>query len=729
MAEVLNSSLEHLHQLTICARFKTLNFQVNPGVSNYQAIIVLGPFWLLGSYTALPCEDRYTGCTDSERNTNPLWRYGMANGYHYSEDSNHFKAWHHQVWNSVCISAEQNNLNITINEEMVFNQTDYKENHRKVNGTNLVLMNDREERPMQGMVTDLHVWKKVLTRTEISDWSSCRSSELGDVVSWNSAELNITDLNSEEMDRATICPTNKSLEETFIAFDMRQTFDETVRFCKDLGGEIAVSVDQETLAIMTEVHNATCSDGQGYFYGGYSDQEEEGHWVSAVTGTAVNWDDWDEKQPTNYTNYDCVEISSGYDKLLAFHCSVPYCPICQVWEMKTFQLRGVCLESQVDKYFLMVNSTYFSGYTRSDLVFSTTSQRWQIILKNNQTLVLAYLKAEDSLFPLGLQPWYFENKSCQDSGEEFRSLNLHLSVDQPGSFCCEDGHCIDAQLVCNNFNDCHDLSDEKNCSLVVIPSTYGKEFPSLQLNEGEKRPLALEAKLTILNIFNIDDVDSTFDLHFLLTVEWFDKDLTYQFLKNSSFENVLSSKYFEQIWKPEIGFDQKVKVINSFENIIFVTKMGEPTLNGEVDVINLRELYKGTENPLTILINKRILFSCSFDNINNYPFGRQSCHWDFFLLGADNKLTKIIPKQLQVSKGRKGSCDVEILQDLGPVSLGQYIVESWDMKETHKQATDLNTINVKMVLKRRFFSIFMVSYLPTVIKIYFNDLFFITLRF
>ena len=241
--------------------------------------------------------------------------------------------------------------------------------------------------------------------------------------------------------------------------------------------------------------------------------------------------------------------------------------------------------------------------------------------------------------------WHFHPASCE---YPVRSLNLHLQVEQPGKFCCDNGTCIDSELVCNNFNDCQDDMDEQHCELVVVPDKYEKDFPSLQLKQGKMHPLTLEANLTILNIFNIDEVVSTFDIQFLLTIQWYDKDLIFQFLKQSTFENVLSEKYFDKIWKPKIDFNYKVKVINSFDNTIFIKRKGQPTFNGEVDEIQLLELYEGTENPLNILINKRILFSCSFDNINNYPFGTQTCYWDFFLLGADNKLTEIVPVELQV---------------------------------------------------------------------------------
>ena len=589
----------------------------------------------------------------------------------------------------MCITASERVLNITVNQELVFTDQDYKENHREVEADNILLMNEFDENPMHGMVTDLNIWSRVLSLQEISDWAQCRHDQPADVLRWEEAELNITDLLYLDMDLDSICLGRAGEEQTFFSYDLNKTFEETVKFCETVGGHMAVAGDNESLTAMNEVYNSTCTGGAGYFYGGFTDQEEEGRWVNVVTGSLLAWDNWDEGYPYNYTNYDCVEIEMDYLKFSDFDCSVTYCPICQITEKKTFQLRGVCLESPVDKYFVMVNTTLFLGYIQSSLIFSNVSERWEIVKTHNQTSVLAYMESEpENNFPLGLHSWYFEAETCHGVGGQERTLNFHLEVEQPGYFCCNDGNCIESELVCNNFNDCSDLTDEKDCSLVVLSPHYDKDFPSLQLKKGEKHPLTLEANLTILDVFNIDDVDSTFDLHFLLTVTWYDKDLTFQFLKNSTFENNLSGRYSNQIWRPDIDFDHKVKVINSFENTIFISKVGQPALNGEVDEIQLRELYLGTENPLNILINKRILFSCSFDNINNYPFGSQSCHWQFFLLGADNKLTEIVPRHLQ---------------NLGPAGLGQYIVESWGMNRTYQQSTDMNKIQVTMVLRRRIF--------------------------
>ena len=63
-----------------------------------------------------------------------------------------------------------------------------------------------------------------------------------------------------------------------------------------------------------------------------------------------------------------------------------------------------------------------------------------------------------------------------------------------------------------------------------------------------------------------------------------------------------------------------------YEKTVFVKRKKAPIVSGEVDKIDVRELYDGRENPLNIDFEKRIKFTCSFDNIQNYPFGMQVRH-------------------------------------------------------------------------------------------------------
>ena len=45
-------------------------------------------------------------------------------------------------------------------------------------------------------------------------------------------------------------------------------------------------------------------------------------------------------------------------------------------------------------------------------------------------------------YPIGTQHWYFTDGKCTDPDEPWRKMNLHLAVQQPGHFCCDDGQCI-----------------------------------------------------------------------------------------------------------------------------------------------------------------------------------------------------------------------------------------------------------------------------------------------
>ena len=158
------------------------------------------------------------------------------------------------------------------------------------------------------------------------------------------------------------------------------------------------------------------------------------------------------------------------------------------------------------------------------------------------------MEAEVPSFPLGRQPWHFLDVNCSDPGPNglaaTRTLNFHLEVEQPGHFCCDDGACVDSELVCNNFPDCEDRSDERDCDIILFPDyKYSKHYPPVQSKNGESQPLKLYANLSVLDIFEINEVDSSFDFYFMIMVQWFDKNLKFEFLKKNKEENSIPGRY------------------------------------------------------------------------------------------------------------------------------------------------------------------------------------------
>ena len=162
-----------------------------------------------------------------------------------------------------------------------------------------------------------------------------------------------------------------------------------------------------------------------------------------------------------------------------------------------------------------------------------------------------------------------------------------------------------------------------------------------------------------------------------------------------------------KFWMPHIEFDNTAKVIKDYQAELFITKLAEPRLDGDIDQIKIKEIYSGHENPLTILIKKRVKFSCSFDNIKNFPFGKQRCSMNFYILGSDNKLTEFQPDQLI---------------NFGPKEIGQYVIQSWEMESKLTQGTRERIVEVSMILTRKIGSVFMVTYLPTILMNMINQM-------
>ena len=292
-------------------------------------------------------------------------------------------------------------------------------------------------------------------------------------------------------------------------------------------------------------------------------------------------------------------------------------------------------------------------------------------------------------FPLGVRPWQFlPQLNCSDPGTEgsHRTLNLHRDLPEPGNFCCDFGTCIDSSLVCNNVRDCEDNSDEEDCSLVVFPPhKYRRHLPPVQVNNGVKEKLGINVSFTVIDIIDINEEQFSIDIYFSLLLKWFDKNLQFSFLKTLSAENSLSSELSEEIWLPEVEFNKVNLRVKTFPPRIFISRDGQPALSGENDLLHPGEVYEGRENALNLNIEERVKFSCSFDNIKNYPFGLQSCSLSIFIEGTDNNLTNLSPEKF-INKG--------------PKEIGQFLIQRWRMEGKYDALTDRNIIWIWIQLGR-----------------------------
>ena len=412
-------------------------------------------------------------------------------------------------------------------------------------------------------------------------------------------------------------------------------------------------------------------------------------------------------------------------------------PVCQLeGGGQKFRLTGFCTKAQprLDVFYLMMSAVEFVGYLGlSSIAYSPSEDRWEVRSSVDGS-ELAHRAGID--FPIGSSTWNLTIDNCGAT-----VLKLHLDVPQPGQFCCDDGLCLHSEKVCDGPADCQDFrstfnlklsriemnnyfiscsleiesfsSDEQDCEMIKFPRySYNSERPPVNKVEGdisEQKLTSVSAVVTIIELIELNEADSVFDVFFKIQLEWFDSNLKYSFLKSYNHLNKINSTLAKQIWSPNIKFYLISRSLDSeFENDILVSRQRDPTLvyrdahpsNSQEKNIGLtyEEIYDGATNPLQLRMDKRKLFSCSFEEIRNYPFGQQECGFHFFIEGTSNQLTNLTADRLIVTQQK---------------NVGQYKVKGWRIRESNYQATEMKGIRVSVILSRDLVSVFMVTYLPT----------------
>ena len=247
---------------------------------------------------------------------------------------------------------------------------------------------------------------------------------------------------------------------------------------------------------------------------------------------------------------------------------------------------------------------------------------------------------------------------------------------------------------CDQTTDCFDVSDEKNCKLIVIDTnTYLKDKPP---KEG-----VVKVRVELLKILEIGELAMLFSSQYVVKLEWFDQRITYYNLHGDQGLNSLVEEEKQMIWTPSFIFDNtesKTRSTTDKESIISVRREGDFSRIGIESIDNIY-MFEGDENPLYMMRVYQTSWICDYQ-MNWYPFDTQTCKMTYALTNELNNFIRVVPNGHAY---------------LGPVELTQYFVRNTEMGSDTVGEDKIQAIVFKVTLGRRLLGTLLTIFLPTIL--------------
>ena len=112
----------------------------------------------------------------------------------------------------------------------------------------------------------------------------------------------------------------------------------------------------------------------------------------------------------------------------------------------------------------------FFGYTSCLIAYDNATEAWKIeVLSNSKH----FATINGTLPPFGTKHYLLS--------EDLGGGNIYLNInacDDENEYNCNDGGCISIEERCDTKFECVDHSDEEDCHMIDIPSSYLKHVPA-----------------------------------------------------------------------------------------------------------------------------------------------------------------------------------------------------------------------------------------------------------
>ncbi|XP_071549993.1 uncharacterized protein [Panulirus ornatus] len=488
---------------------------------------------------------------------------------------------------------------------------------------------------MDGEVTDYRLYDVALTPEELVMFTSCREEEPSSLPS---REPLITLDNGRLEPQGMVTNTSLVMSEICrrvysyeILIPKKDTFNNTVIFCRKLKATVAVPKDAEENRMIFNKFQHLSPYCQGTYKALY--------WVGALGNLSTGgWNRVSDGEPLLWHNFSGLSRTFQRPRLACITVGnnlYPYewwqtncdefthsCAMCNFTSRPLLRLRGLCKSSLFERE-LYLNDyenerPKFDGMIHSQILWENSS--WVMVSRLHQGLRAVMDMGVPGAYPIGLHNWSISGDKCIQKRAE-----LLLTACSRDEYTCGEGTCISKSRNCNLITDCPDQTDELNCKIVIVPRGYSEE---LSPPRDTLEPLAIHFLINITSIRTFDLSAFAVAIDAIWHTKWHDSRLTFSNLQSNYQNNKVKER--QKLWTPKLlvtdGTQSLVEGARVSGNL-YVIRGAEPmTDNNEMTIED--DTYSGEENTLLYQQQDTLEFRCHFE-LRMYPFDTQTCSLTF----------------------------------------------------------------------------------------------------
>ena len=238
------------------------------------------------------------------------------------------------------------------------------------------------------------------------------------------------------------------------------------------------------------------------------------------------------------------------------------CPLCVIDKPSmVFLLRGLCLATKFSKRFTFEltdeGKVRYMGDTTSMMYYDANMLSW-ILEDRREFSAKAKSTALEASHLIGSQEFDFSgvpNDECTSGGVE-KIVRVKLTSCQDGQFTCSDGQCVKMDQRCDQIVQCRDESDEEDCRLLALKTSYNKKVPPIiTVNASTFSPVMVKVSTVLLKVVAIVEIENKIDFQFTIVMQWKENRAKFNNLKQDTSLNALTDEEIYSLWLPRIIYD------------------------------------------------------------------------------------------------------------------------------------------------------------------------------